>query len=68
MKLLDICWFTNRGLIGIARTEDKWEGIKYYISVVPNSTTEEADAQFVADWGSTFPKEAGDVLFGIINE
>ena len=36
MKLLDIRWFTNRGLIGIARTEDKHEGIKYYITVVEN--------------------------------
>ena len=65
MKLLDIRWFTNRGLIGIARTEDEWEGIKYYITVVQNPSTSEADAQFVADWGSTFPKEAGDVLFGV---
>ena len=65
MKLLDIRWFTNRGLIGIARTEDEWDGIKYYITAVPNPSTPEADTQFVADWGSTFPKEAGDVLFGV---
>lgn len=65
MKLLDIRWFNTRGLIGIARTEDEWEGIKYYITVVPNSTTPIEDAQFVADWGSTFPKAAGDILFGV---
>jgi hypothetical protein len=65
MTLLDIRWFTNRGLIGIARTDDNWEGIRYYIAVVQNPSTPEADAQFVADWGSTFPKDAGDVLFGV---
>ena len=66
MKLLDILWFSGRTLVGIARTEDEWEGIKYYISSVDNPSTPEIDAQFVADWGSTFPKEAGNVLFGVI--
>ena len=67
MKLLDIRWFNGRTLVGIARTEDEWEGIKYYISAVPNPTIAIEDAQLVADWGSTFPKEAGDVLFGVNN-
>ena len=67
MKLLDIRWFNGRIMTGIARTEDEYEGIKYYIAGIEHSSTSEADAQFVADWGSTFPKEAGDVLFGVDN-
>ena len=65
MKLLDIRWFNCGILIGIARTEDEWEGIRYYISAIHNTTTPIKDAQCVADWGSTFPKDAGDVLFGV---
>jgi len=66
MTILDIRWFTNKGLIGIARTEDEWDRIKYYISIVQNPSTPELDAQLVAAWGSTFPKEAGDALFGVL--
>jgi hypothetical protein len=65
MKILGVHWFSNRSLVGIVRTEDEWDGIKYYITAVSNPSTEDVDAQFVADWGSTFPKEAGDVLFGV---
>ena len=65
MTLLDIRWFNGPTLIGIARTEDEWEGIKYYIRAIPDSTTAIEDALLVADWGSTFPKDAGDVLFGV---
>ncbi len=68
MKLLDIRWFTGRALIGIARIEDTYDGIKYYISAIPNPSTEKEDAQFVIDWGNTFPKDAGDILFGVHNE
>jgi hypothetical protein len=65
MKILDTYWSSGRSLIGIVRVEDDYDGIGYYIAAVPNPSTEVSDAQYVADWGSTFPKEAGDVLFGI---
>ena len=65
MKLLDIRWFGGRTLTGIVRTEDEWVGIKYYIAGIEHPSTPEADAQFVADWGGTFPKDAGNVLFGV---
>ncbi len=68
MKLLDIRWFNGQTLTGIARTVDEYEGIKYYIAGIEHSSTPKADAQFVADWGSTFPKDAGNALFGVIDE
>ena len=48
MKLLDIRWFNGQTLIGVARTEDEWEGIKYYIRAIPNSTTPIEDAQLLS--------------------
>lgn len=66
MKLLDILWFTNRfGCVGIAKVEDEYDGIKYYISHV-GGYNEPEDTKRVMEWGSTFPKEAGDALFGVI--
>ena len=64
MKILDTLWYIN---CGIVRVEDEYEGIKYYIRGIQNTewSTPEKDSQLVADWGSTFPKEVGDVLFGV---
>lgn len=67
MKILDVVWFCGTTNVGIARVLTEYEGIKYYISAF-NPSLEELDAQFIADWGSTFPKDAGDVLFGISDE
>ena len=61
MKILDAIWFNK---VGIVRVEDEYEGIKYYIKEV-DGLNEEDDIWKVADWGSTFPKNAGDVLFGV---
>ena len=64
MKILDTIWYIN---CGIVRVEDEYEGIKYYIRGLQANewTTPEIDARCVADWGSTFPKEVGDILFGV---
>lgn len=63
MKILESIWFTNAGgCVGIVRVEDQWEGIKYFIAAVPGHDVEQ-DERFVANYGSTFPKFAGDVLF-----
>lgn len=64
MKVLDSIWFIN---CGIVRIEDEYEGIKYYIRGIQSNewSTPEKDEQFVAEWGSTFPREAGDILFGV---
>lgn len=65
--IINTMWFTNaHGTVGIARVQTQ-EGIRYYISTVPGFD-EQHDAQRIADWGSSFPTEAGDALFGIPNE
>lgn len=64
-KVLDTYWACGRSTIGIVRVQTEYDGIKYYIGSVPVPTTEEADARYIADWGSTFPTNVGDVLFHI---
>lgn len=64
MKVLDVRWFCGRTNVGIVRASDEYDGIKYYIAAV-SGLDELYDAQFIADWGSTFPKEAGNKLFGV---
>lgn len=68
MKILDTRWFCGRTSVGIVRVEDEYDGIKYYIASPPGEAkghNEEEDIKFIADWGSTFPVDAGNVLFGI---
>lgn len=66
MKVLDAIWFNK---VGIVRVEDEYDGIKYYIGSPPldftRMNTEAEDTQWIANWGSTFPKNVGDVLFGV---
>lgn len=64
MKILDTYWF-NRG--GIVRVQTDYDGIKYYIRSIDTRaiSTEEEDANYIAEWGNTFPSDVGDVLFGI---
>lgn len=62
MKILDVRWFND---IGIVRVEDEYEGIQYYIKyIAAMDNDEETDKQHIADWGYRFPNDAGDVLFG----
>jgi hypothetical protein len=61
MKFLDVRWFND---IGIVQVEDEYEGIKYYIKYSVGESEEE-DRQHIMDWGYHFPKNAGDVLFGV---
>ena len=62
VRILDARWFN---LVGIVRVEDPHEGIKYYIKHISGLLDEEQDMKDIADWGSTFPNDAGDVLFGV---
>jgi hypothetical protein len=64
MKLLDTLWFCGRTNVGIVRVEDEYNGIKYYIAAV-SGLDKQADTQFIMNWGSTFPNDAGDKLFGV---
>lgn len=67
MKILDVRWFKS---VGIVQVEDPYEGIKYYIGAIDThlnygGNSEETDKKHIADWGNAFPKDAGDVLFGL---
>lgn len=42
-----------------------YEGVKYYIGVAPSGLDEASDIEFIAGWGSTFPKDIGDNLFEV---
>lgn len=64
MKILDVRWFCGRSNVGIVRVEDEFDGIKYYIGAC-KGMDEDMDKQWIADWGSTFPQDAGDILFGV---
>ena len=65
MKILDVRWFcAGHGNVGIVRVETQYEGIKYYIGQCVG-LNEETDKNNIADWGSTFPSDAGDILFGV---
>lgn len=64
MKILDVRWFCGRNGTGIVRVEDKYDGIKYYIAGI-EGYNEQQDMRFIADYGTPFPKDAGDVLFGV---
>lgn len=65
MNILDVRWFcAGHGNVGIVRVMTEYEGIRYYIGQC-NGADEEVDSQYIADWGSRFPVEAGDVLFGL---
>lgn len=62
MTLLGIEWFNN---VGIARVEGEMPGdIRYYIKSV-EGFSEEDDTMNVVAWGTKFPKDAGDKLFGV---
>lgn len=65
MKVLEAIWFTNRdGCTGIVRAETDFDGVKYFIGHV-SGYSEKDDAQYVADYGSSFSDKAGDILFGV---
>lgn len=65
MNILGTKWFCGRANIGIVRVQTDYDRIVYYIGSPRQSRTAEQDAAFIADWGSTFPVDAGDKLFGI---
>ena len=66
-KILDVMWFCGRSNVGIVRVKDEYEGIKYYIGS-PRGEDEDTDKMWIASWGSTFPRDAGDKLFGVEDE
>ena len=67
MKVLDVRWFCGTSNIGIVRCELEYEGVKYYVGSC-SGMDEEVDKEYIAAYGSTFPSDAGDLLFGIEND
>ena len=66
MQVIDVRWFYGRTQVGIVQVNEPYEGIKYYIASPPGEAKGyNEDIQFIAEWGSTFPKDVGDVLFGV---
>ena len=67
MEILDVMWFSGHSTVGIVKVNDQYDGIKYYIGAAPffeyAPHNENADMKWIADWGSTFPKSVGNVLF-----
>jgi hypothetical protein len=62
-KVEDSIWFTNAsGTVGIVKVLDYGVDV-YYIAHIAHPTTQEQDAEFVANYGSTFPRFAGQGLF-----
>ena len=61
MKVVDTYWFNGGGIV---RVLDDDNVIRYYIKGFETTSSAEDDALRIADWGNTFPKDAGDVLFG----
>jgi len=61
MNILDCMWFGN---VGIVRAGTDYGEVRYYIKQV-EGRNEEIDKRDIADWGCSFPKDAGDILFGV---
>lgn len=64
MKILGKYWFCKGGIV---RVQTDYEGIKYFIlgmKLEPYGNPDD-DAIYIAEMGNTFPKDAGDALFGV---
>ena len=65
MEFIDVMWFGGGSqCIGIVRCKDEYEGEKYYVGSV-SGMDEQVDIEHIMAWGATFPKRAGDSLFGV---
>lgn len=63
MKILDTHWFcAGHGNVGIVRVKTDQGDIKYYIGQCSGLDSKE-DERHIAAWGSSFPSDAGDLLF-----
>ena len=62
MEVVDVRWFCSTTNVGIVKVNDQYSGVKYFISACEGKDVKQ-DIKFIADWGSTFPTAAGDLLF-----
>jgi len=64
VRILDTYWFHGGGIV---KVEDPYVdcGYVYYIKGISEMTTTDMDSRDIALWGNSFPKDAGDALFGV---
>jgi hypothetical protein len=63
-EFVDVKWYcSGHGNVGIVKVKDPYDGVKYYIGQV-EGLDEQADIDKIMNLGSSFPKDAGAVLFG----
>lgn len=63
VEFVNVHWFcAGHGNVGVVKVNDPYEGIKYYIGQC-KGVDAIADINHIMNWGSTFPKDAGDKLF-----
>ena len=63
--IIDVRWFcAGHGNVGIVQINDKYDGIKYYVGQC-SGLSEELDTDWIAKFGSSFPKDVGDLLFKV---
>ena len=69
-EFVGVKWYCSaHGNVGIVKVQNDYHGydddneVKYYIGQC-SGENEQMDIQHIMSWGSTFSKEAGDVLFG----
>ena len=68
MNPLRAKWFnTKTGIIGIVFAEDDFGNTDYFIGVA-QGLHEPIDIANIANIGTLFPHEVGDLLFGVTNE
>jgi hypothetical protein len=64
-EILGVVWYAGRSCIGIIRIR-YWGGEpEYKIGVSEREWDESRAIKSIADWGASFPPEAGDVLFSV---
>ena len=62
MEILNVIWFCGTTNVGIVKVRLDGE-VNFFIAAVPGMD-EQADIEFIAQWGSTFPYQAGVQLLG----
>jgi hypothetical protein len=61
-------WFnTKTGIVGIVYAQDDYENKDYFIGVA-QGLHEPIDIANIANIGTPFPKDVGDLLFGITHD
>ncbi len=61
-RVVDSRWFND---VGIVRVWGRFDGHRYYIGSTVEGNFMHQDEERIMKWGTKFPLDAGDALFGI---